>query len=39
VYADNSVGLGFYLSQGFRETRRNPTDGAGRAFPIVHLER
>jgi putative acetyltransferase len=39
VYADNSVGLGFYLSQGFRETRRNPTDAAGRAFPIVHLER
>jgi GNAT superfamily N-acetyltransferase len=39
VYADNSVGLGFYLSQGFRETRRNATDGAGRAFPIVHLER
>jgi ribosomal protein S18 acetylase RimI-like enzyme len=39
VYADNSVGLGFYLSQGFRETRRNLTDAAGRAFPIVHLER
>jgi GNAT superfamily N-acetyltransferase len=39
VYADNSVGLGFYLSQGFRETRRDPTDAAGRAFAIVHLER
>ena len=39
VYADNSVGLGFYLSQGFREARRDPTDGAGRAFAIVHLER
>jgi ribosomal protein S18 acetylase RimI-like enzyme len=39
VYADNTVGLGFYLSQGFRETRRDPTDGAGRGFPIVHLER
>ena len=39
VYADNAVGLGFYLSQGFRETRRDPTDGAGRGFAIVHLER
>jgi ribosomal protein S18 acetylase RimI-like enzyme len=39
VYADNAVGLGFYLSQGFRETRRDPTDGAGRGFPIAHLER
>ncbi len=39
VYADNAVGLGFYLSQGFRETRRDPTDAAGRAFAIVHLER
>lgn len=39
VYADNAVGLGFYLSQGFRETRRNPLDAAGRAFAIVHLER
>lgn len=39
VYADNVVGLGFYLSQGFRETRRNPVDAAGRAFAIVHLER
>lgn len=39
VYAGNEVGLGFYRSQGFRETRRDPTDGAGRAFAIVHLER
>ncbi|MEJ7634209.1 GNAT family N-acetyltransferase [Aeromicrobium sp.] len=39
VYAANSVGLGFYLSQGFRETRRDPTDVAGRGFAIVHLER
>lgn len=39
VYAGNSVGLGFYLSQGFRETRRDPTDATGRAFAIVHLER
>jgi len=39
VYAGNSVGLSFYLSQGFRETRRDPTDAAGRAFAIVHLER
>lgn len=39
VYAGNAVGLGFYLSQGFRETRRDPTDAAGRAFAIVHLER
>lgn len=39
VYADNAVGLGFYLSQGFHETRRFPTDAAGRAFAIAHLER
>ena len=39
VYADNAVGLGFYLSQGFLETRRDPTDAAGRRFAIVHLER
>jgi GNAT superfamily N-acetyltransferase len=39
VYAGNTVGLGFYLSQGFVETRRNPTDAAGRPFPIIHLER
>ena len=39
VYADNSVGLGFYLSQGFRESRRDPTDAAGRRFAIVHLQR
>lgn len=39
VYADNTIGLGFYLSQGFREVRRDPTDGAGRGFAIVHLER
>jgi putative acetyltransferase len=39
VYADNTAGLGFYLSQGFHETRRYPTDAAGRAFAIVHLER
>ena len=39
VYADNAVGLGFYLSQGFRETRRDPTDAAGRHFAMVHLER
>ena len=39
VYAGNAVGLGFYFSQGFRETRRDPTDAAGRAFAIVHLER
>lgn len=39
VYADNAAGLGFYVSQGFRETRRFPRDAAGRPFPIVHLER
>lgn len=39
VYAGNSVGLDFYRSQGFREIRRDPTDGAGRSFAIVHLEK
>jgi putative acetyltransferase len=39
VYAGNAVGLGFYRSQGFRETRRDATDVAGRSFAVVHLER
>ena len=39
VYAGNTVGLGFYRSQGFHEVRRDPTDLAGRPFAIVHLER
>jgi putative acetyltransferase len=39
VYADNATGMAFYAAQGFRETRRHPTDGAGRPFAVAHLER
>lgn len=37
VYAGNSVGLSFYVSQGFHETRRRHAAGPG--FAIAHLER
>lgn len=39
VYADNTTGVGYYRSQGFTETRRRPTDAAGRAYPMVELTR
>jgi putative acetyltransferase len=39
VYAGNTTGVGFYLSQGFRETRRRETDAAGRPYPMVVLTR
>jgi putative acetyltransferase len=39
VYADNTTGVGFYLSRGFRETRRRATDAAGRPYPMVVLSR
>ncbi len=39
VYADNTTGVGFYRSRGFRETRRRPLDAAGRPYPMVVLTR
>ena len=39
VYADNTTGVGFYLSRGFRQTRRRETDAAGRPYPMVVLSR
>ena len=39
VYADNSAGVGFYLSRGFHQTRRHETDAAGRPYPMVVLSR
>ena len=35
--ATNAVG--FYLSKGFRIVGRSPTDGDGRPYPLIHLER
>ncbi|NJB66842.1 putative acetyltransferase [Desulfobaculum xiamenense] len=29
----------FYLAQGFKVTRRSPTDGMGKPYPILHMER
>jgi putative acetyltransferase len=39
VYAGNTHGLGFYESHGFRRLRTHTTDGFGRPFPIIHLQR
>jgi len=39
VYADNTVGVGFYRSQGFTEVLRRETDGIGRPYPMVVLKR
>jgi putative acetyltransferase len=35
--ATNAVA--FYLSRGFRVVGRSPTDGDGRPYPLIHLER
>jgi putative acetyltransferase len=35
--ATNAVS--FYLAKGFRIVGRSPTDGDGRPYPLVHLER
>lgn len=39
VYADNTVGVGFYRSQGFTEVLRRETDAVGRPYPMVVLRR
>ena len=33
----NPAALAFYLSRGFREISRSPTDASGRPWPILHL--
>lgn len=33
----NPNAVAFYLSRGFREIGRSPTDKSGRPFPLVHL--
>lgn len=37
VNEQNPAALGFYESKGFRTVSRDPTDDAGRPFPILHL--
>ena len=39
VNEQNPAALAFYLSRGFRVTGRSGVDGAGRPFPLLHLER
>jgi putative acetyltransferase len=31
--------VAFYVSRGFRVVGRSPTDGDGRPYPLIHLER
>lgn len=38
VNADNPDATAFYLARGFVQTGRSETDGAGRPFPLLHLE-
>lgn len=39
VNEQNPSARAFYRAKGFTETGRSETDGEGRAFPILHLER
>ena len=39
VNEQNPDALGFYAAIGFRVVGRSPTDGAGRPYPLLHLER
>ncbi len=38
VNEDNSQAVGFYLSRGFVQIGRSALDGAGRPFPLLHME-
>lgn len=38
VNEQNPVAHAFYKRRGFSAVRRDPTDDAGRPFPIIHLE-
>jgi putative acetyltransferase len=37
VNAQNEQALGFYRHLGFVETGHSPSDGEGRAYPLVHM--
>lgn len=39
VNEQNSAAVGFYARMGFRTVGRDPLDGTGRPYPILHLER
>ncbi len=39
VNEQNEAALGFYQALGFSVSGRSATDGAGRPFPLLHLER
>ncbi|HKP58621.1 MAG TPA: GNAT family N-acetyltransferase [Polyangiales bacterium] len=39
VNEQNTAAVGFYLGLGFRVVERSATDGAGRPFPLLHLQR
>lgn len=39
VNEQNSAAAGFYARMGFRTVARDPLDGTGRPYPILHLER
>lgn len=39
VNEQNPAALGFYRARGFVVVGRSPTDGQGRAFPLLHLRR
>lgn len=38
VNEQNPGALAFYVSQGFKRTGRSPLDGAGKPFPLIHME-
>lgn len=38
VNEQNPGARAFYRRLGFRETGRSPLDGAGRGFPLIHME-
>jgi len=38
VNEQNPAATAFYLAQGFRQRGRSATDGAGRPYPLLHLE-
>ena len=39
VNEQNPAARGFYEHMGFAVVRRSPTDGMGKPFPILHMER
>jgi len=38
VSEQSSQGVAFYKSLGFRQVGRSPVDGAGRPYPLLHME-